>query len=166
MKAVILFTSRYGYTQSVARELAERLESGNPSIETEVVEAHRWTPIPEAEIVIVGAPIYGGTISGGLVGCLELNLPLLLERKLFFFLSCLNEGDEAEHQLADSIPPRLLAHARARHYVGGRVQFSLLRWMDRQVMKKVAGISGNVDASRPDEIDALYEAVLAAAAES
>ena len=159
MTATILYTSRYGYTESVAQAVGGRLTAEGHTVE--VVEAHRWTPLPDSDVVIVGAPIYGGGISGGLVGCLELNLNALLERKLFFFLSCLNDGDKAERQLADSVPPQLIPHSSGSFYVGGRVQFDVLRWMDRQVMRTVAGIDSNVDTTAPEQIDALVKAVLA-----
>lgn len=158
MSVAILYTSRYGYTESVARTVAERLSAQNP----ELLDAHRWTSVPrDANTVVVGAPIYGGTIAGGIVGCLELNVDLLLERRLFFFLSCLNEGDKAERQLADSIPPALLAHASGRFFVGGLVNFDVLRWMDRQVMQRVAGVTESVDRTRPDQVEALVQAILA-----
>ncbi len=159
MTVAVLYTSRYGFTESVAQTVAVRVESAGHT--ATAIEAHRWTPVPEADVVVIGAPIYGGAISGGLVGCLELNLGTLLDQKLFFFLSCLNEGDKAERQLADSVPPQLMPHSSGSFYVGGRVQFDVLRWMDRQVMRKVAGIDADVDTSDPTQIDALVQAILA-----
>ncbi len=143
MRLAILYASKYGATRSVAETIADGCR--DEGIETSVVEIGKSTPVPDADVVLVGAPVYAGSIPGRVRRFLEQNTESLTQVRLGLFLCCLYSGTRAEQQLADSVPARLLAHSFTRRYVGGRIDFDSLRFCDRQIMKRVGGIDHSVD---------------------
>lgn len=157
MSCAIIYTTKYGATQEVAARIAADLTKAQ--VEAEAVEVSPKLPLPEAQTIVVGAPIYAGSAPGRITNYLEAHRDKLLSRRVFIFLSCLYEGTRAEQQLADAFPSWLVAHSSGNYFAGGRVDFSKLGFLDRLIMKKVAGVSEDVDRLNPQEIERLVESV-------
>ncbi|MFP4375580.1 MAG: flavodoxin domain-containing protein [Spirochaetales bacterium] len=157
MSCAVIYTSKYGATREVAERIVAGLKSGQ--VDAEAVEAAPKRPLPDAETIVVGAPIYAGSAPGRMTNYLEAQREKLLAKRVFIFLSCLYEGSRAEQQLADAFPSWLVAHSSGNFYVGGKVDFSKLGFLDRLIMKKVAGVSEDVEKLKPEEIDRLVETV-------
>ena len=151
MRLAILYTTRYGSTRAIAESVADRLRGSFSDVQ--VYEVGRKSVLPEADAVLIGAPIYGGSIPRAMQAFVEAHLDELLSRRVGLFLSCFYDGTRAEQQLADNFPPRLVAHSFGRYFPGGTVSFSRLRWIDRLLMKKVAGVTEDVDRRNAAEIE-------------
>ncbi|MFW6293734.1 MAG: flavodoxin domain-containing protein [Spirochaetota bacterium] len=162
MRLSILYSSRYGSTQLAAEAIARGCEDRDiaPS-DIELRDVREDSGMPAGEIVVIGAPIYGGTIPKAVSRFVEANLDSLLDRRVGIYLSCLYDGERAEKQLADNFPARLIAHSFGQYYVGGRVELTQLRWLDRVIMKRVGGIDHDVDKTNPAEIRRLIDDVSA-----
>lgn len=154
MKLAILYATRYGATREVAERIAAGVrDRGGALQDVQLVEVTRGTePLPEADVCLVGSPIYAGTIPRHLARYVDAHLDALVERRVGLFLSCLYEGSKAEQQLADNFPARLVAHSYGRYYVGGRIDFAGLRVLDRFIMKRVGGVSTDVQKISDAEI--------------
>ena len=160
MKLSLVYTTRYGSTQLAAEAIARGCEDrGIAPAEIELRDLREDSSMPAGEIVVIGAPIYGGTIPKPVSRFVEANLDSLLERRIAIYLSCLYDGERAEKQLADNFPARLIAHSFGQYYVGGRVELTQLRWLDRVIMKRVGGVERDVDKSNPGEIRRLIDDV-------
>jgi len=160
MSCAIVYATKYGATAEVAFRIANDLKEAQ--VEAEAVEVSAKLPLPDAETIVVGAPIYAGTAPGRMTSFLEAQRESLLSKRVFVFSSCLYEGIRAEQQLADAFPAWLVAHSSGNFFVGGRVDFSNLGFLDRLVMKRVAGVSEDVDRLKPEEIGRLVTLVLEA----
>ena len=158
MRLAILYATKYGSTQLAAEAVARGCEdSGLAPEDIRLQDLRRSSDLPDADTVLIGAPIYGGSIPRAVSRFMESNLDTLLGRRVGLYLSCLYDGDRAEKQLADNFPARLVAHSFGRYYVGGQVEVSRLRWFDRLIMKRVAGIEEDVDRTNPEEVRRLID---------
>lgn len=160
----ILYATKYGSTERIAGMIRDGLVArGTPGRDVVLERIDRPASLPDAATVVVGAPIYGGTIPRAARGFIEAHVDELLERRVALFLSCLYEGSRAEQQLADNFPARLVAHAFGRYYPGSRLVLSDLRFFDRLIMKKVGGIERDVDTVKSEEIGRIVDDLLAQA---
>lgn len=156
MKLAILYATRYGSTRLAAEAVARGVEDrGVPGAQITVEDIRKSTDLPDAETVVIGAPIYGGSIPRFAARFLDTHLAELLERRVALFLSCLYDGARAEQQLADNFPGLLVAHSFGHYFVGGRVAMERLKWLDRYLMKRVGGVDHDVDTMHPEEIERL-----------
>ncbi|MFW5686352.1 MAG: flavodoxin domain-containing protein [Spirochaetota bacterium] len=163
MTLAILYASKYGATREAAEQIAGAcIAAGLSQTDVQTLDIARSPDLPEADVVLIGAPVYGGSIPRSVSRFVEANLDTLLERRVGLFLSCLYEDARAEQQLADNFPPRLITHSFGHYYVGGRVTFDRLRWLDRVVMKKVAGVDHDVDKLRTEEFERIARDVVSA----
>lgn len=163
MNLAILYATKYGSTREAAEELTRLVrERGLSEAQIGLLDLGRSPALPEAETIVIGAPIYAGTIPKSVSRFLDANLEALLERRVGLYLSCLYGEGRAEQQLADNFPPRLITHSFGHYYVGGRVTFDRLRWLDRVVMKKVAGVDHDVDKLRTEEFERIARDVVSA----
>ena len=164
MRLAVFYATRYGTTRDVAEAIARRCaDAGVPESEIVVSEIGAKTTVPDAHTIVLGAPTYGGSIPRKMSSFVDANLEQLLRARVGIFLSCLYGGERAEQQLADNFPSRLVAHSFGRYYVGGRVVFSQMRWLDRQIMKRVGGVDHDVDNVDDEEIARLVADVTGSA---
>lgn len=157
MTLAILYTTRYGSTRSIAETIADRLRDAFSGVQ--IVDVNRRSDLPEADVVLIGSPIYGGSTPRAMRAFVDAHLDELLSRRVGLYLSCFYDGTRAEQQLADNVPPRLVAHSFGAYFPGGTVTFSRLRWIDRLLMKKIAGVNDDVDRRNEAEIDRLVSDV-------
>lgn len=148
MSVAILYSGRYGTTKGVADTVTGALGGDVP-----VIEIRRGVACPDADAIVIGAAIYGGKASGAVGSFVESHRDALMGRRVLLYVACLYDGERAEQQLAESYPPWLIAHSSGRYYVGGRVVWSRLSFFHKLLMKRIAGIDGDVDRLRTAEID-------------
>ncbi len=155
MKTLIAYASKYG----AAADVAERVRACVGG--AVAIDLKRTPDVNPAEYdaVVIGGPIYAGRIAGAVTTFCDRNRDALLARPVHIFITCLYTGEKAEAQLNECFPPWLVAHARAKIAVGGRIAFDRLKFFDRLIIKKVAGISADVDQIDHSAIDALCGAV-------
>lgn len=158
MRLSIVYSTRYGSTQLAAEAIARGCQDRDIApTDIELRDLREDSTMPAGEIIVIGAPIYGGTIPKPVTRFVEMNLESLLERRVGLYLSCLYDGPRAEKQLADNFPARLIAHSFGQYYVGGRVELTQLRWLDRVIMKRVGAVDHDVDKTNPEEIRRLID---------
>ena len=154
MKLAIVYATRYGTTRRAAELMKDAcLARGLDQTDVQTHDLTDLRTLPEAPVIVIGAPIYAGSIPKAASRFLDEHVDELMHRRVGLYLSCLYEGEQAEQQLADNFPPWLVAHSFGRYYVGGCVEPGKLRWLDRMIMKRVASVRDDVDKLRPDEID-------------
>ena len=161
MKLAILYATRYGSTRRAAEAIAAGCrDAGYDASDVSVEEITRSTRAPDADTVVIGAPVYGGRIPNQVTRFLDSHLEELMAKRVGLFLSSLYAGTRAETQLAENFPSRLITHSFGCYYVGGRVDFDSLRWWDRLMMKRVAGVERSVETTNDEEISRIVADVL------
>ena len=151
--AIVVFESRHGQTEKIARRLAAVLASLGVDAEALPLAAVRRRPLT-AELVVVGSPVHAGKHLPGTVAFVR-ERRAELERGLsaFFSVSLARTRDPAE---ADGYVAALLAETgwkplRSAAFAGAlpyrRYNF-LMRWMMRRIS---ASHGGETDTSRDHE---------------
>ena len=160
MNLATVYATKYGSTREAAEELTRLVrERGLSEAQIGILDLGRSPALPEVDTIVIGAPIYAGTIPKSVNRFVQANLDALLERRVGLYLSCLYGEGRAEQQLADNFPARLVAHSFGQYYVGGRIKLGELRWLDRVIMKRVGGVDHDVDNFNREEIGRLAKDV-------
>lgn len=156
MKTLIAYASKYGTTRRSAETIAGRLSG-----EVDLVDIRRTRELSfeEYDSVVVGGPIYAGKVMGIVPAFCEKNREKLLARTVGLFVCCLYGGETALSELDEAFPPWLNAHAVIRRPVGGAIEFSRLKPIDRYLARKVARMTGDIDTVRDEELSAIAAAV-------
>jgi menaquinone-dependent protoporphyrinogen oxidase len=156
MKALIVYATRKGATEEVARRIAAQLE--DKKIEADVVNVKTWPSLDGYDCVIIGASIRAGSVPGIVKRfCLEKEEELL-GKKLCLYVSCLTRGEKGVAYIDANFPPRLVAHSAKSLPAGGRVELEKLGWVPRTMLKMAANLTENRETFDGEAITALADA--------
>jgi menaquinone-dependent protoporphyrinogen oxidase len=126
MKTIVLYTTRHGSTEVIAKNIASKLNADVCNILKE--------PIPnlrEYEAIIIGAPIYLGSINPKMTALIERNTSTLLSKKLGLFLVCLMDEELAADQFNTAYGNELLSHSTADGFFGGKMPENMLNPIEK-----------------------------------
>ena len=159
MKTAILYTTRHGTTEKVARTIAEGLcDSGEVDLVN--LRFYRDQPLDRYDTVVLGTSIHMGRPDKAMQRYVTetKNKNALEARRVGLFLCCMHtdEGRRAD-QLEHAFPEYLRRHAEAITIAGGEFLTEKMGWLDRMIVKKVSGVAGNTEDLRGDDIVAFIE---------
>jgi menaquinone-dependent protoporphyrinogen oxidase len=122
MKTLIIYDSQAGSTEKCARRIQENLEAEASLCPVDAVDGQTLEQFP---FVIIGSPIYMGTITKKTANFCRKNTALLQTKRLGLFLCGLNVHDP-EAIVNASFPEELTKIAAAKGFLGGAVNLSKL----------------------------------------
>lgn len=152
MKVLILYETTHGATKLCAQKLSDALGG-----QADIFRAKRFSgDLSQYDCVVVGSPVYGGSILKEIKKFCRANSDALCKRPFAVFFSCLSEsGESVSDYLRRNFPPELAGRAVACESFGGAFYFSRLNFLDRLIDRllvkgyaKSAGIAvpdGNTD---------------------
>ncbi|KUO49819.1 MAG: flavodoxin [Desulfitibacter sp. BRH_c19] len=135
--SIVYFSSR-GTTEKAARILKEYLDG-----EVKLVNLRKSNEldITDFDAVIIGGSIHAGSMQGKVQKFIKNNQNLLISKKLGLFLCCMREGEEAKEQFENAFPKELKDIAIVQGLFGGEFIFSKMNFIERQIVKKVSGVT-------------------------
>jgi menaquinone-dependent protoporphyrinogen oxidase len=145
MKVSILYSTKYGFTERAARQIAARIRGEIVMVN---LDRDRRPDLSSPDVILVGGPIYGGKIRRRISAFCVARMEELLLKKVGLFICCLSTGETAEALLASSFPDRLYAHASVRGILGGELHKGSLSAFDRLLVRS---LNVTEDVSRVDE---------------
>ena len=151
MRTAIVYASKHGTTEKVARQIQEEL--GEDKAQLFNLKNNPKFDLSHFEQVILGGSIHAGQIQKRVKDFYQQNAPELLDKRLGLFLCCMHE-EEAENQFKNAYPEMLRNHALSSKIMGGEFRFDKMNFFERAIVKKIAGISESVskiDASKIQE---------------
>ncbi|KJR46865.1 hypothetical protein UF75_2727 [Desulfosporosinus sp. I2] len=154
LKTIIIFSSSHGTTEKVAQLLKGQLHG-----DVEIVNLKKC-PNPDLtgyNSVILGSSIYVGSVKSRVKQFLKQNQTVLMSKQLGLFLCCMYEGDQSKKQFETAYPQELRDHAISKGLFGGEFIISKLNFLERQIVKKVAGVTSDVSTINLDEIKQFAE---------
>jgi len=77
----------------------------------------------------------------------------LKQKTLGLFLCCMEKGKKAQEQFDAAFSKGLRAHAAAQGLFGGEFDFSRMNFLERKIVKKVAGVEGSVSRISEEAIE-------------
>ncbi|MDF2524300.1 MAG: flavodoxin, partial [Clostridiales bacterium] len=93
--------------------------------------------------VIIGGSVYVGKVQKEVREFCSNNLALLKEKKVGLF-TCGMQQDAVETAFASSFPKELLSNAAAKECFGGEFIFKKMNFLEKMIVKKIAGTDKDV----------------------
>ncbi|PLS07174.1 flavodoxin domain-containing protein [Neobacillus cucumis] len=152
MKSLIVYCSSHGTTEKVVGILSENLAGEVTSIDLKKEKSN--LNLNDYDAVIIGGSIHAGMIQRRIKKFLQTYHDELLEKELGLFLVCMREGELAVEQFNHAYPQDLRKNSAALGLFGGEFLVSKMNFFERQVVKKVDGIT--TDQSKID-LEAIKE---------
>lgn len=132
MKSVVIYTTRYGSTAEVAGKLAGACNADLIDLaKTNTVNLEQY------DVVFLGSPIFSSNLAGKMKKFCDENSTALLNKRLYLFICCAHEGEEARKQIDVAWPEQLVAHAADKTVLGGAVILEKYNFLIRALMKKL-----------------------------
>ncbi len=150
MKILVAYRTRYGCTRRYAALLADKLPG-----EVTVADLRRAGRLSPAafDLVLLGSPIYAGTVPTGVTRFCERHRSELLRVRVGLFICCLYEGQRARAQLDSAFPDWLSLHAFGRWALGGEIRLEALRLFDRLLVRALGRDLKNISRFRPEDLE-------------
>ena len=129
MKTLILYTSRHGSTQKVVAQMAKELSAT-------AIDLHKSPKVSlqEYDTILIGGPIYLGSLGSSLESFILEHLDLLLSKRIGLFLLCVMNEERAAAQFNHCFHPQLLAHSSYDGFFGGRVDTKQLNFIEKIIV--------------------------------
>lgn len=155
MKTLIAFSSKHGCTVRCANMLEGQLEGEVDKLNLGLNK--NWPDsLEEYDKVILGSPIYEGSIVGEVHQFSKAFLDELKQKDVGLFICGMRE-DKMEQQLDTNFPPELHETAVVREYFGGAFRFKTMSTLERSIVRYGANVDKDVSAIREDKIQNFAE---------
>ena len=159
MKTIIIYDSKYGFTEDCVTSLAGQLE-GEVSIVNLCNE--KIQKIDNFDNIIIGGSIYMGQIQKKIKLYCSENIEMLLTKRLALFLCC-GLPENFLQNLKSNFPEELLTKAVATECFGGELRTEKMNFADKMItglMKKAAEKEGKSQPTQmSDNIKKLAEII-------
>ena len=149
MSTLIVYATRHGCTEKAADILVKNLGS---DVSVANLKENKNPDLTKADTIIVGGSIHAGQIQGKIKKFSKKNLDILKQKRLGLFLCCMEEGKKAQEQFDHAYPAELREHASATGLFGGEFNFDMMNFLERFIIKKIAGTTENVSKIKEEQI--------------
>jgi menaquinone-dependent protoporphyrinogen oxidase len=151
MKTAIIYISKHGTTEKVARLIAEKSGSEVTLIS---LKQNSNPEINSFDTIVLGASIYAGNSSKTMQRFCKNNIELLTQKRLALFV-CGMELDETKQQqeLANAYPQELYEYAVSKCFAGGEFLFEKMNFFERAIIKRIAKTDKSVSQIREKDIE-------------
>jgi len=134
MKTGIIYISKHGTTEKVAKVIAEQLNCLAINLHT-----NKNINVEDFDRIIIGSSIHMGSVNKKIKNFCEINEKKLMTKSLGLFLCCAEKGKKANEQLEKAFSKELLVHAKSIGLMGFEYNFDKMNFFERTIIKKVTG---------------------------
>lgn len=143
-KTAIIYASKHGTTERVAKLIAARL-GGDVSLIS--LKQNENPDIKSFDTIILGTAIYAGTPQKVMTAFYQRNESKLLEKTTGLFICGMQPDSETrEKEIAEAYPEVLRQHAKATAFLGGEFLFQKLNFFEKLIIKKVSKVTSSVSS--------------------
>lgn len=150
MKTKIIYISKHGTTEKVAREIAKNLKVEEKDIVN--LRKERNPDINRHERIIIGGSIHAGMVQKRVKDFCEKNMDILLNKEVGLFLSAMDK-DRYEEEFNNAFPEILRNHSKASAVTGGEFNFEKMNFLEKAIVKKVGNVEESVSEINYSEIE-------------
>lgn len=137
MKTLIAYSGKYGATQACASRIADKLQG---TVDVVNLDTKKDIDLAPYDRVVVGCSVYMGKPRKAAQQFCKRNLATLLEKEVGLYLCCIQDLEKTVNQQFElAYPQQLLHHARVYTQLGGVVDFTKLKPLDKFIMNMIAG---------------------------
>lgn len=141
MKTLIVYRTHHGTTRNVVEILKGLL---NGQVVTLNLKKNSSPSLDEYSAIIIGGSIHVGQVQKDIRKFCNINAEVLKTKELGLFLCCMEEGDVAGKQFDDAFPDDLRRKSKANGLFGGQFLLEKMNFVEKMVVKKVAGVDKNI----------------------
>lgn len=155
MKTLIAFSSKHGCTVRCADMLERQLDGEVHKLNLSLTK--KWPDsLEEYDKVILGSPIYEGSIVGEVDQFSKAFLEDLKQKAIGLFICGMRE-DKIQQELDTNFPPELHETAVVRDYFGGAFRFKTMSTLERSIVRYGANVHEDVSTVQKETIQAFAE---------
>lgn len=147
MKTLIIYETKHGATEQIARSLAQRL----PEAVLCNLKKEGAPDLTGYDCIVLGGPLTAGQVPKSLKAFAQQHEAVLKKRRLGLFVSGLQPEEEARY-LEDNFPG-LLAGAKAKRFLGGIFDPKKCGFLERTMMKAAAKLTEYTSTITDDRLD-------------
>ncbi len=136
MKTLIVYASKYGFTEEVVDQIKQSISHScyvvnikNENINKQAIES--------VDNIIVAASMYVGAINKKMQEFIVSNETDLMKKNIGIVVTGMQK-DEIENEITNSFSKELLKHSSFTEWIGGKFNIDKMSWMDKMIVKKVA----------------------------
>lgn len=137
MSSLIVYCSSHGTTEKAAHILGNYLDGDVTIVD---LKKKPVIDVSSYETVVIGGSIHAGNIQRKVKHFIQQHENELLTKKIGLFLCCMFEGDKANQQFELAFPKELRDRSLSNGLFGGEFNFTKMNFLERQIVKKVAGV--------------------------
>jgi menaquinone-dependent protoporphyrinogen oxidase len=149
MKTLIVFASKHGTTEKVAKLIKDKLNQDTTIINLQKTKNIDINPYDQ---ILIGGSIHAGLMQKRVRLFCTSNLSVLLKKRIGLFLSCMDEK-KAEEQFNQAFPEPLRKHAISCKITGGEFLMEKMNFFEKAIVKKVSGITEPTNNIKEDQIN-------------
>ena len=158
MKNLIIYDTKYGYTEKCVNILKQKL-TGDYDIINISREKNMIENLINYEKIIIGGSIYMGQISAVIKEFCSKNLNELKTKKIGFFICC-GIIENFEQHISNSFPEELIKNSLTKQCFGGELNPKKMNFFHRLITWFMGGSSSNNKCRNLTEnIDKLAEII-------
>ena len=147
MKTLILYATKYGAAEEIAKRIAAQLENSTAINLKQAGDVQ----IGDYDCIIVGSSVYAGTFRKEAKAFLTQNADELCKKKLGLFICSMGDSNEDE-VFKTNVPNSIIEAAIAKASLGGAFDPKKANFFERLIMKAVAKQSGYIDKINDEKI--------------
>ncbi len=156
MKTLIVYASSHGTTEKVANIIKEKLDSS--TVQTINLKSKQKIDLSNYETVIIGGSIHAGSMQSEVKNFIKENTITLMEKRVALFLCCMNEKEE-QAEFNNSYPELIRNHSSYNAIVGGEYIFEKMNFIEKFLVRKIAGATSTLPKLRYNEIDNIVKSI-------
>lgn len=158
MKTIILYATRYGCTEKVAKRIQGKIPGETKTVN---LTKEQVPDLSSFDTVVIGGPIYVGKTLKPLTAYMQQNLEMLKQKRLALFL-CAGEQVPAqiEKMINTNFPPELCSQALYKGAMGGELKMENVGFLMKFILKNFIKVKENYSRLSEESIVALAKAVI------
>jgi menaquinone-dependent protoporphyrinogen oxidase len=154
MKTAILYGSKYGATESCAKQIADKI---NGQVDLVNILKKRQVDLTGYDAVVLGGAIYAGKMADGVIHTIK---GLDLGKVPYgIVLCCMEEGKEEEY-LRTNLGDQIVEGAAFMEHLGHGLNFERMNFLVRKMIKKIAKVDKSFTKFDTEAIQRVADAVI------
>lgn len=150
MKSLILYYSKYGSTEKVAKKIATKIKNFDLCSLGDFNN-----PLDNYDVVYLGCPIYYGKMNKAFKNFVKKNKAELAKKDVRFYLLGIDDKNYNK-TIHKNIDRDVLLNATIVH-IGGAYDFEKMSFIDRFITKRVSRFDTSVDLIQEEKINELIK---------
>ncbi|MCZ4694601.1 flavodoxin [Ancylomarina euxinus] len=151
MKTGIIYISKHGTTEKVARIIADKLHPN----ETQLINLNeeKIKDFETFDRIIIGGSVHMASVHKKTKKLCESHKNILLTKPLGLFLCCMEKDEKSIEQFENAFSEDLRKHATSTALLGYEYHLDKMNFFERALVKNISGVMKSIS-----EID--YDAIL------